>query len=286
MSQQIAFALNRIVNPYLDLEEFFELSSGAGLARVELRNDLSSGLITDNYTPAQVKELSAKYGMKILSINALQKFNVGNLLKDKKQELEKLLQISKAIGCQVVILCPNTDSTDTRTDKEKFTDTVTALKEFAPLFEENDITGLIEPLGFKISSLRSPVTAMKAIKEAGEENYRIVHDTFHHFIGPDTIESLSREYDFSFTALVHISGVEQERSTSDYTDNDRVLVSSEDKTNTTEQIELLKNSGYEGAFSFEPFSEKIQHLHPDQLINAIRKSIDYICKKTGFTQVF
>ncbi|MCK5203436.1 MAG: hypothetical protein KAR15_06175, partial [Desulfobacterales bacterium] len=70
-------SLNRILLPAASLEEFFKLSLQMGLDKIELRNDLPRAGIIDPYSPKQVKGLSEKYNIKILTINALQKFNLG-----------------------------------------------------------------------------------------------------------------------------------------------------------------------------------------------------------------
>jgi hypothetical protein len=71
---------NRIIYPKLKLEDFFKFVKDLGLNKIELRNDLPGGKIIDGYTPGQLKELSKKYGVEILTINALQKFNLGEIL--------------------------------------------------------------------------------------------------------------------------------------------------------------------------------------------------------------
>ena len=62
--------------------------------------------------------------------------------------------------------------------------------------------GFVEPLGFAECSLRSKKMAIQAIRESGQDVYRLVHDTFHHFLGPD-----DRIFPAE-TGIVHISGVE------------------------------------------------------------------------------
>jgi len=64
----------------LELEDFYKFTKDLGLNKIELRNDLPGGKIIDSYTPGQLKELSKKYGVEILTINALQKFNLGAIL--------------------------------------------------------------------------------------------------------------------------------------------------------------------------------------------------------------
>jgi predicted xylose isomerase-like sugar epimerase len=50
-----------------------------------------------------VKELSKKYGVEILTINALQKFNLGAILPKTIEELKKLINLSLSIGCEAIL---------------------------------------------------------------------------------------------------------------------------------------------------------------------------------------
>jgi len=278
MIQRLKISLNRIIYPKLKLEDFFKFAQDLDLSKIELRNDLPGGKIIDGYTPGQLKELSKKYGVEILTINALQKFNLAAILPETIQELKKLINLSLSIGCKAIVLCPNNDVNDKRNSEEIFKETVKALKSFGPLFQDSGIQGYLEPLGFEECSLRSLVTAMKAIQESDFPVYKIVHDTFHHHLGPDTFETIENNYDISYTGLVHISGVESNIPVEEYRDNHRVLVTEQDKLQTKEQIELLLKLGYTGNISFEPFSEKIQEMEIEKIKSAINHSIECIGK--------
>lgn len=271
-------SLNRIVYPKLKLEDFFKFAKDLDLNKIELRNDLPGGKIIDGYTPGQLKELSKKYGVEILTINALQKFNLAAILPETIKELKELISLSQSIGCEAIVLCPNNDVNDKRSSEEIFEETVKALKSFGPLFQDSGMQGYLEPLGFEECSLRSIVTAMKAIQESGYPVYKIVYDTFHHHIGPDTFYTIENDYDISYTGLVHISGVECNIPVEEYRDNHRVLVTEQDKLQTREQVELLLKLGYTGNISFEPFSKKIQEMEIEKIKSAIDHSIEYISK--------
>lgn len=278
MMERSRFSLNRIIYPDLNLEDFFKFTADLGLNKVELRNDLPGRGIIDTYSPEQIKDLLKKYGIEILTIKALQKFNLGVVLQQAIKELKELINLSLSIGCKAIVLCPNNDVNDRRNSKEIFKETVGALKSFAPLFEESNLLGYVEPLGFKESSLSSLVTAMNAIKEAGCPNYKIVHDTFHHYIGPDTFDIIEDKYNLSYTGLVHISGVESVIPTEQYRDNHRILVSVQDRLKSKEQIELLIKLGYNGDISLEPFAKEVQKMEIEEIKSAIDKSIGYIIK--------
>lgn len=273
------FSLNRILFPALSLEEFFMIISDMGLNKVELRNDLPETGIIDPYSPEQVRDLSQKYDIKVLTINALQQFNLGAILPDLLEELKQLIKLAVAIDCAAIVLVPNNDVNDKRESKIIMRETVTALKSFGPLFEGSGISGYLEPLGFTECSLRSKVTAMQAIQESGYGNYKIVHDTFHHHLGPDTNDIFKKNYDIFYTGLVHVSGVESDMPTHQYKDDHRVLINEKDSLKNLEQLDLLLTLGYSGDISFEPFAREVQAMEVEALKADINQSIDYITNR-------
>ena len=273
------FSLNRVLFPDSSLEEFFKTISDMGLNKVELRNDLPEMGIIDNYSPEQVKGLSEKYDIKILTINALQKFNLGAVLPKALAELKELIKLAVAIDCAAIVLVPNNDVDDDRESEIIMQETVTALKSFGPLFEDNGILGYVEPLGFRQCSLRSKVTAMQAIRESGFHSYKIVHDTFHHHLGPDSDDIFQKEYDIFYTGLVHVSGVESDIPTLQYKDDHRILITENDRLKNLEQLEVLLKLGYSGDISFEPFAREVQKIEIEALKRAVNQSIDYMIKR-------
>ncbi|MEN3190249.1 MAG: TIM barrel protein [Atribacterota bacterium] len=278
MIERSRIGLNRIIYPSLNLEDFFKFTADLGLSKVELRNDLPGKGIIDSYSPEQVKDLSKKYGIEILTINALQKFNLGKFLPQLIRELKELINLCLFMGCKAIILCPNNDTNDLRDSEEIFKETVKALKTFAPIFEESGLFGYIEPVGFKESSLNSIITALETIRESGCPNYKIVHDTFHHHLGPDTFDVIENKYIPSDIGLVHISGVESSIPIEQYRDNHRILVTAQDRLENKKQIELLLKLGYKGDFSFEPFAQEVQCMEIEEIKSAINESIEYIIK--------
>jgi 2-keto-myo-inositol isomerase len=278
MIKRSKISLNRIIYPKLNLKDFFKLTKDLDLNKIELRNDLPGGEIIDCYSREQLKELSKKYGVEILTINALQKFNLGAILPETIKELKKLINLSLSIGCKAIVLCPNNDVNDKRGSGKIFEETVKSLKSFGPLFQDSEMQGYLEPLGFEECSLRSIITTMRVIQESGYPVYKIVHDTFHHHIGPDTFDTIENDYDISYTGLVHISGVECNIPVEEYRDNHRVLITEQDRLQSKEQIELLLKLGFAGNVSFEPFSQKVQELEIEKIKLAINHSIEYISR--------
>ena len=271
-------SLNRIVYPGVGMEEFFAITAELGLGKVELRNDLPGGKIIDDLTPDQVKKLAAKHRIQILTINALQKFNLPSNLAKAAQELKGMIELARSIGCLAIVLCPNNDTADRRTPEQSLRDTTAALKAFRPQFESSGVLGYVEPLGFPESSLRSVLSASQAIREAGGSCYRMVFDTFHHYLGPDTAEDVEKKLDVSLVGLVHASGVEAELDKGAMKDGHRVLVTNGDRMGNVAQIARLVARGYTGDVSLEPFSSEVQQLDRKAFLKAARETIGILTR--------
>ena len=278
MLDRSRIALNRIVYPFVGLDEFFAITAELSLGKVELRNDLPGGKIVDDLAPDQVKGLAAKHRIQILTINALQKFNLPSNLQKATRELQDLIALARAIGCRAIVLCPNNDTADHRTAEQSLRDTVAALKAFRLRFEESGTLGYVEPLGFPESSLKSLLAASQAIRESGSPSYRMVYDIFHHYLGPDTAEDIEQKLDVPLVGLVHASGVEARIGKETMKDGHRVLVTAGDRMGNVEQIARLLARGYAGDVSLEPFSEQVQRLERTAFLEAARKSIGVLTR--------
>jgi len=270
------FALNRITIPSLGLEDFFRFSADLGLAKVELRNDLNGRDIVDGLPPSKAAALAERHGVRIITINALQKFNLKAVRAKAAEELEKLLDLAASIRCPAIVLCPNNDTKDSRDAVTRVAETVEALKAFGPLFMKRGMQGFVEPLGFPESSLSSVRVAMDAARSSGFTCYRIVYDTFHHFLGPDTETDIGSLYDVSRTGLIHVSGVESGIAKEKYRDEHRVLPNAGDRTFSKEQIERHVALGYAGDISFEPFSAAVQSMTKKEMAAAVKRSLEYL----------
>jgi 2-keto-myo-inositol isomerase len=270
------FALNRITCPSLSLEDFFRFSADLGLLKVELRNDLTGRDVIDGLPPSKAAALAEQHGIRIITINALQKFNLKAVRARAMEELEKLLDLAAAIRCPAIVLCPNNDTRDGRDPRTRVAETVEALRAFGPSFMKRGMWGYVEPLGFHESSLSSLVVAIEAAKSSGFTCYRALYDTFHHFLGPDTEKDIGSVYDVTSTGLIHVSGVESVIPKDTYRDEHRVLPSPEDRTFSRDQIERHVALGYEGDISLEPFSPAVQSMPMKELAAAVKRSVDYL----------
>lgn len=255
------FAINHITAPKLTLDAFFAAARDLGLTEVEIRNDLPD--VVNTIDPPAVKAAAAKVGVTIISVNALYPFNVWSGALPRRAVA--LADYAAASGAAALVMCPLNDGT-----KVAFNDLVAALKAMKPILEERGLTGLVEPLGFPISSLRTKKEALEAIEAAdGEGVYKLVHDTFHHHLAGET------EFFPEKTGLVHISGVvDPTLVVSDMLDAHRVLVDDADRLENIAQIRALNAAGYRGSYSFETFAAEVHDLKDP--VAAARDSIGHI----------
>ncbi|WP_027229568.1 TIM barrel protein [Phyllobacterium sp. UNC302MFCol5.2] len=261
------FALNHMVAPGLSPRKFFELAKSLGLKDVEIRNDLGGNAIMDGTDASEVKALADEVGVRIATINALQRFN--DWTPEREKEAVELADYARDVGAKALVLVPVNDGTGQR-DGERQANLRSALKGLKPILEQRGLIGYVEPLGFEVCSLRSKREAVEAIQAVGgEERFKLVHDTFHHHLAGEP------ELFPAMTGLVHISGVtDPDVTVSAMRDPHRVLVDDKDRLGNIEQMRALIDQGYDGAFSFEPFAEEVQQL--ENPAEAVRDSMDGI----------
>lgn len=255
------FALNHIIAPRRDPAALFALAGELGIEAVEIRNDIAGNAILDGTPAGRIRALAADAGVRILSINALQRFN--DWRAERANEALVLADYAAACGAEALVLVPSNDGTPP--DRLH-----AALEGLRPILASRRLVGLVEPLGFVTSAVRRKSEAAQAIAAVdGGADFRIVHDTFHHYLAGE--EALFPE----LTGLVHISGVEDPAlSVEEMRDAHRVLVTAADRLENIAQIRALFASGYDGFLSFEPFAAEVQDLADPA--EAIRRSMDLV----------
>lgn len=254
-------ALNHIIQPTLSIDAFFALAKAARCTAVEIRNDLDGTAILDGTDAQTIKRLSIKYDLDILSINALQKFNLWN--EERSHQAHSLFDFAQACGATAVVLVPDNDGkvVSKATAAQALREALTALQ---PLLKARELIGLIEPLGFETASLRLKRDAIDAICDIdGSESFALVHDTFHHYLSEE------KELFPDHTGLIHASGVtEQDHSTLLLRDEHRALIDDNDILGNTEQIGTLLKSKPDLVVSLEPFSPDTQK-QPEPLVSIL-----------------
>jgi len=262
------FSLNHMVAPRLAHPAFFDLTKRLGVAQVEIRNDLQGVALLDGTPSSDVGASAAEHGLEILSINALQRFNVWNAA--RAAEAASLIGQAAGAGAKALVLCPVNDTAYSPGPTERRAALIQSLEGLRPLLEAAGILGLVEPLGFAECSLRFKQEAVDAIEAVGGAGrFKLVHDTFHHFVASET--QIFPEH----TGLVHISGVTDPRQTAaTMRDPHRVLVDPEDRIDNIGQLRALIAGGYAGPISFEPFAASV---HESRTIERdLQASLEYV----------
>jgi 2-keto-myo-inositol isomerase len=258
------FALNHSILPGQRFAALAALASRLGLAHVEIRTDLPGVELADGTPPETVRRQAAEAGLHIATVNALQRFD--DWTDTRAQEAAALARTAQAAGVAALVLCPVNDTQDRRSCANRAADLRQALSALMPILSAHGLAGLVEPLGFPQSTLRTKRAALDAIDSVGGDAiFRLVHDTFHHFLAGEAELFSDR------TGLIHVSGVEEhDLPTSAITDAHRVLVTRSDRLGTCDQLRALAGGGYRGLVSMEPFAASVS-AHPD-LIGTLHSS--------------
>ncbi|RIX99681.1 xylose isomerase [Aureimonas flava] len=257
-----------MATPSLPLEEFLRAAGELGVEAVELRNDLPGIALADGAPTAEVRAAVSRSGMRVLSINALQRFN--EWTPEREAEARALARQAAEVGAEALVLCPVNEEGWRAEGSRRHESLVEALRGLSPILREAGLIGLVEPLGFAECSLRRKADAVAAIDEAGAaDRFKLVHDTFHHVVAGE------REIFPARTGLVHISGVEDGAVPVDaMRDPHRVLVGPGDRLDNTGQMRALVEGGYRGAFSFEPFAREV--AESDDPVRDLRASMTHV----------
>lgn len=265
--QEIRFAVNHMTAPSLSFRELLELAAAVGCIGVEFRNDLADHRLFDGEPGSTVRAAAADFGVTILALAEVKGFNAWS--SDTRARAHALMQTAVECGAEAVSLIPTNDGTGCG-NGERQGNLRLALREIRPMLEDRDLTGLIEPLGFETCSLRYKEEAANAIEALGASGrFRIIHDTFHHFVAGEG--AVYPEH----TGMVHVSGVvDPSLSVSEMRDGHRVLVGPSDRLGNVEQIVTLLAGGYTGPISSEPFADEVHALANPR--DALAKSFDFL----------
>jgi 2-keto-myo-inositol isomerase len=277
LSHLLSYAINHMVAPRRSFAELVALASALELDAVEIRNDLPSTAILDGTDATQIRDQAKAGGVRILSINALQRFNAWNA--ERAGEARALARYAQDCGAAMLVLCPVNDRSWRPAASERLNGLRDALRGLAPILGDAGVIGLVEPLGFEESSLRLKSEAVEAIEDLGlDERFRIVHDTFHHYLAgePHLLPD--------WTGLVHLSGVDdQGLPLRALRDAHRGLVGPDDRLGNIAQITALLAGGYDGRFSFEPFAASVHAS--DDISGALERSIHWLDADLAKAQV-
>jgi 2-keto-myo-inositol isomerase len=270
--KQPVFALNHMTAPGMGCRRFLDLAASLGCLGVELRNDLadkklSSAAFFDGEAPEAIGEYARGKGLRLLGLSEAYGFNSWS--EPMRAKVQLLVDQAKASGAESISLIPRNDAPKW-SHAERLAALRGALSAILPMLDKADMIALVEPLGFTTSSLRSKAETLDAISAVGGlGRFRLVHDTFHHHLAG------GGEFFPEHTGIVHISGVvDPSLKVDEMQDRHRILVDARDRLGNVEQMRALLKAGYQGAFSYEPFSPLVHALA--DLEGAIRESFNYM----------
>ena len=103
----IRFSLNRTCSPTMTLAQFLVLAVAAGVEAIEVRNDIPGREFSDGTEADELRAVLAEAGLRLASINALQRFN--NWDRNRADEALSLVRFASAIGAPGIVLCPVVD---------------------------------------------------------------------------------------------------------------------------------------------------------------------------------
>lgn len=264
----LRLALNRTCAPQLPLKEFIALATAVGVEAIEIRNDIEGREFADGTPAADVRARLDAAGLSVASVNALQRFN--DWTAERADEAEAIVSYAAALGAPGVVLCPVHDEGHGWSEADKERNLRAGLRHLRPILLNHGVTGYVEPLGMKGSTMKRQDMAVAAVTDIdGWDAYALCHDTFQFFRCGDKHLFPER------IGLMHMSGIaRRDLAPKDLLEPDRGLVFVDDRVGNVAQIKALQNAGYDGFVSMEPFSPAVQN--DPELPARLRASLDYV----------
>ncbi|MCB1333631.1 MAG: TIM barrel protein [Roseivivax sp.] len=262
------FALNRTCAPGLTLPDFIALAAQVGVAGVEIRNDIEGREFADGTPAAEVRSRLQDAGLAVASVNALQRFN--DWTAERAAEARALIGYAAALGAPGLVLCPVHSDDHGWSQAEAARNLRDGLRQLRPILLDHGVTGYVEPLGMRPSTMKRQDMAVAAVDDIGGwDAYALCYDTFQFFRCTD--DRLFPER----IGLAHMSGIDRTDLAPDsLTEPDRVLIGPDDRVGNVKQLSRLIDSGYSGWISMEPFNPQVQ-ADPDRARH-LKASLDYV----------
>jgi 2-keto-myo-inositol isomerase len=255
-----------MTTPNLGYVDFLDLATTLGCFGVEVRNDIDRPLF-DGMDAGEAGKIAKDRGLRLVGLSQVYPFNNWN--SEREKAVRSLIETANAAGAETISLIPRNDGVGLG-NGERQANLRVAMKAILPMLQDANMMGLVEPLGFRRSSLRSKEELLETIDAVGgQDRYKLVHDTFHHTLsggGPIYPE---------YTGIIHISAVVDPTLTVEQMEDEhRVLVDENDRLGNIDQISALVAAGYDGPISCECFSPETHALADPY--SEIKRSFDYI----------
>lgn len=271
----IRFSINRMCSPQMTLAQFIALAQTVGVEAVEVRNDIAGREFADGMDAASLRKALLDAGLKLASINALQRFN--DWSDSCAEEALELIRYAATLGAPGIVMCPVIEADHGWSEAELEQKLRQSLRMLRPMLLDHGVTGFVEPLGMQDSTMKLQKTAVTAVSDVdGWDAFRICHDTFQFYRCGDA--QMFPEH----IGLVHISGIARsDLPPHELTEPDRGFVLDGDRAGNVEQLRALIEGGYQGYVSVELFNLDVQQ-DPEIAVH-LKASIDHVSDVIGFS---
>ena len=232
------------------------IAKQAGFGALEMAGTKVWDYLEAGCTPETVKEVLAQYDMRIISINDIAHVertdddNIARMLR----ETETLSAFAREVGCDCIQLVPLC-ALEGRPEEEVIELTAKNIRRICDIGVRYGVRFQLEPVAWSpIHSLR---TAKLLINAVGRDNFGTVIDFWHLWYGAETTPDDVRALDPSL--IYHIHFCDGRRNAPGTVCDETVLrgcYAGEGDIPLTEWVQAVKDTGYDGWWSYELVSAK------------------------------
>lgn len=232
------------------------LASEAGFGAMEVASSKIGDYLSSGSPLSDVTERLKQYDMQIISINDIANVERtdDDAVRNTLAETEKLSAVAQQLGCDCIQLVPLL-ALEGRSEDEVIELTAKNIARICDIGAKYGVRFQLEPVGWSpINSLR---LTQKLIQAVGRDNFGTVIDFFHLFVGGDTTPDDVRHFDPNRIYHIHFCDCRLPKEGESFDETIlRGMYAGEGEVPLAEWVQAVKDTGYEGWWSYELISAK------------------------------
>ncbi len=255
--------------PY-SLEQDLQSAAEAGFEAVEIwAPKLEKYLETK--TVQDLKNQLKDYNLKAASLCP---YGLGAFGEDKEENTNRIreaAQIAAAIGCNVLLVCPDSPPAG-MSERKAFGQAARVARNLAQASAEYEVNIALEPLGMH-PFVPGPEEALRIVQQAGVDNLGIMMDTFHYYKSGISAEAIGC-IPIEKLLIVHVNDCED--LPKEVLNDGHRLYPGLGVIPLGDMLGAIKANGYQGFLSVEIFRQEYWKESPDVISFNSKKYLEKV----------
>ena len=261
-----------------DTLEFIVKAREAGFRLIEFDiTRLEDGV--QKHGMGRIKDLIKSTGVKVVSLNAIENFPIltADEMKSSIDRCERIFELSRSLGCEVVVVNPSEYSPSTQTQMETAFDSF--MKKLAPIASRFSVKLGYEFVAYPNRIVNTLAESLRGLSRWGwETQFGLVLDVFHLFRTGEEISQIPTSM-MNQVWIFHVNDAPP-LPISVLKDSDRVFPG-DGVVNIRKSLRELERAGFNGPVSLELFNQKYWERPAAQVLQESWDRLEELQGSTG-----